>query len=206
MAVGLACLATSPAPVRADGDPASDVLLVQDVFYPYQPPVSAPVRRALDETVARAKRLGFPVKVALIGSPQDLGAVPTLFGTPQRYADFLDEEIAYSTYPRLIVVMPQGVGLSHVGPRTAVTGVTVSSGPDGLARAAVTAVVKLAARAGKRLPIPAVSAAGGGGSSSPTGPIVAAAVAAVLFLSAAFVLVRRARGRTKPAGYEFERD
>src|SRR5438105_1386416 len=65
--------ALMPAGAIADGDPASDVLLGENVFYPYSPPVSASLQKSLNATTAAAKRSGFPIKVALIASPVDLG-------------------------------------------------------------------------------------------------------------------------------------
>jgi hypothetical protein len=64
---------------RADGDPASDYLLTENVDLPYRSPspaVSRGLRRAADDVYARGDR----VKVALIYSVDDLGAIPSLFG------------------------------------------------------------------------------------------------------------------------------
>ena len=52
----------------ADIDPASDVLLTQDVFVPYQPEVCSEVKGALREATRRSRAAGYPLKVALIGS------------------------------------------------------------------------------------------------------------------------------------------
>ena len=84
-------LGATGALARADGDPASDVLLGQSVFYPYQPAVSASLQKQLDAETAAAQKAKFPIKVALIGSPVDLGVIPDLFGQPQKYANFLDQ-------------------------------------------------------------------------------------------------------------------
>ena len=92
---------------RADGDPASDVLLGQNVYYPYPPNlVSKPVRGALDAMVARAKAVGYPVKVAIIAARADLGAYPYLFDQPQRYADLLTKEISFNTTAPVLAVLP----------------------------------------------------------------------------------------------------
>jgi hypothetical protein len=40
LAVALSLLTLAPAAALADGDPASDVLLGENVFYPYQPAVT----------------------------------------------------------------------------------------------------------------------------------------------------------------------
>src|SRR5581483_8811155 len=99
-------LLLAPALALADGDPASDVLLGQNVYYPYSPPVTGSIQRALNNLTARARVSGFPVKVALVQSPVDLGVIPDLFGKPQKYADFLDQEISFQSTQVLLIVMP----------------------------------------------------------------------------------------------------
>ena len=94
---------------RADGDPASDVLLAQDVYYTYAPPVSSTLTRELNGLLVRARAAGYPIKVALIESAGDLGAYPRLFGQPRRYAELLASEIAFNSSPHLLVVMPSGL-------------------------------------------------------------------------------------------------
>ena len=84
-----------PAVALADGDPASDVLLGESVFYPYSPPVATGLQKTLNAETAAGTRAHFPIKVALIDTPVDLGAIPTLFGKPQQYADFLHQEISF---------------------------------------------------------------------------------------------------------------
>ena len=86
--------AAAPAAL-ADADPPSDVLLLQSVYYPYQPPVSDKLRRTLDKVVLAARNAGYPVKVAMVASAVDLGAIPQLFGRPAEYAPFLGREIAF---------------------------------------------------------------------------------------------------------------
>ena len=141
-----------PAAAVADGDPASDVLLGQNVFYPYTPPVPAAIQAKLNAETAAAKRAGLPLKVALIASPVDLGVIPELFGKPQSYADFLDKEISFTQAQPLLVVMAAGYGTQGVPAAVtrAVSGLAPPAGKTStdLARAAVTAVAKLAAAAG----------------------------------------------------------
>src|SRR5580658_2765931 len=86
-------LLVGPGRASADGDPASDVLLIANVFYPYQETVSNNLIAALNLTTARAHTAKFPIRVAIIATPADLGAIPELFGKPQQYANFLDREI-----------------------------------------------------------------------------------------------------------------
>jgi hypothetical protein len=140
-------LASSSA--RADGDPASDVLPDQTVFYPYSPPVSANLQRILNAETAATSRAHLPIKVALIASPTDLGAITQLFDQPQRYADFLDQEI---NHPALLVVMPTGYGVQGLPARATFAlrslAAPASGQSDDLARAAILAVFKLASAAG----------------------------------------------------------
>ena len=142
----------APAVAHADGDPASDVLLGQNVFYPYTPEVSPAIQKTLDAETAAAGQAKFPIKVALIASPVDLGVIPDLFGKPQKYAEFLDQEISFQTKQPLLVVMPAGYGVQGIhGPATAaVTSLRKPAGPtsNALAQAAIAAVAKLAADSG----------------------------------------------------------
>src|SRR5581483_8345153 len=114
-AVAMLAAATVPAAARADGDPASDVLLGENVFYPYTPPVSRELQRTLDGETAAAAKAGLAVKVALIASPVDLGVIPDLFNKPQQYAAFLDQEISFQGKQPLLVVMPSGLGGAALG-------------------------------------------------------------------------------------------
>ena len=78
-------------------------------------PFSASKGRALLRLLDDAKAKGFPLRVAVIATRNDLGSVPSLFGTPQRYAAFLGEEDYYFFKDELLVVMPQGYGLHRPG-------------------------------------------------------------------------------------------
>jgi hypothetical protein len=111
----LALALLDSAPARADADPPSDVLLLQDVYFPYHPKVAPQLRMQLDELVARARRAGFPLKVAIVATRADLGAVPLLFGHPDRYAHFLGTEIRNNAPQPLLTVMPTGYGTESTG-------------------------------------------------------------------------------------------
>jgi hypothetical protein len=191
LAVSLAAAAgaATAAPALADGDPASDVLLFQPAFFPYASP-STGAKAELLGAVAAAKKAGYTIRVAVIQSRRDLGAVPQLFGKPQLYARFLDAELRSAGYVgALAVVMPQGFGvapggrLSHdrkrfiprpMAPlRRAVRPLQPpgTNDPDTVTAAGVTAVKAMSAAAGHpiRGPIakvePSGSASSGSGSS-----------------------------------------
>jgi hypothetical protein len=118
-------LAAAPGVAAANGDPASDVLLGDTVFLSYTPP-SPSVEERLRKVIGESQAKGQPVRVAIIATPNDLGAVPDFFGKPGDYARYLAEELAaYNKlqHPNasgepvrdpLIVVMPAGIGTSNV--------------------------------------------------------------------------------------------
>jgi hypothetical protein len=192
-----------PAAALADGDPASDVLLGQNVFYPYTPPVSKKVAATLNAETAAAKRAGFPLKVALIAAPTDLGVIPDLFGKPQKYADFLDQEISFVGKQRLLVVMAAGYGVQGLGARATLAAAALKR-PAGktstaLATAAIAAVAQLAAASGHELTgaqgVPSTRASGGSGGSSSTVLVAVLAAGAVVVAGGLIILRRRNPGR-----------
>lgn len=195
--VGLVALMFVPAVALADADPASDVLLGQSVFYPYSPRVSVAVEQALDAEVAAATKRHFPIKVALIASPVDLGAIPTLYGKPQQYADFLDQEISFTGKQILLVVMPAGIGVQGLSPAAtraaASLGKPSGASSDALAKTATAAVARLATASGHPVTGAATPAATtNGGGSSPLVPLVIVVLVAVAAAAAVIAVRRRA--------------
>jgi hypothetical protein len=135
---------------RADGDPASDVLYVADVFVPYPPPSKANVA-ALKRNVAAAFAKHYRVKVAVIANASDLGAIPELFNKPTQYAKFLGQEISPIFVGPLLIVMPAGFGIYDGGRSTAAEQKVLDplevggKSADALTSTAATAVQKLTA-------------------------------------------------------------
>lgn len=196
LAAALTLIAVPPA--AADGDPASDVLPTEDAFYPYNPPPSKPLVDALDALLERVRKAGYPMKVALIGSASDLGAYPTMFNDPQRYTDLLAGELPTNPHGkiakglRLLVIMPGGFGGKNLGERVdealAPVKIDVEAQTDGLVRAALAAVARIATVNGFETPVPPeASADEGEGGSTPL--IIVGAV--ILVLLVALVAVRR---------------
>ena len=88
-------------PVRADGDPArGDVLATQALFLPWDAGVPAQQQAQLSGLLQAAERTGYPVRLAVVASPVDLGTVTELWHRPQLYAEFLAEELSLSTADR----------------------------------------------------------------------------------------------------------
>jgi len=199
----VAVAAVRPPVALADGDPASDVLVYQPVFFPYNPaPPTA--QRELNGLVKSADQQGLKIRVAVVQSPRDLGSIPTLFGKPSVYARFLSSELSSIWRDRVLVVMPSGYGLAQ-GARLVRRGgvehvvVNTHSGPDeavlrrlppprgstpaDVVAAASKAVRALAARHDIALvAAPPASSSSGGGSGR--NPGLAAAVAATVGLTA----------------------
>jgi hypothetical protein len=145
----LGALAAVQQPARADGDPASDTLLFADVFVPYGGQ-SSTAANALRKEVAKVSTPGQRVKVAVISSKEDLGAVPSLFNKPTDYAKFLGTEIGPYYSGLLLVVMPAGFGVYRGGQSTAKAAAALRGAGDGggsvesLLNAATDAVGRLA--------------------------------------------------------------
>jgi hypothetical protein len=148
---------------RADGDPASDVLLADNVFLSFQSPYGSAEGRTLEALALEAKRQRFPIRVAVITQIADLGAIGGLYGKAQRYAEFLGREITFVYRGTLVVAMngePGGFGVFGPGatpaarralarmklPRTPATAAE-------LARLAAVAVQRVAAASGHRLEV-----------------------------------------------------
>jgi hypothetical protein len=111
---GLAIALAAATAATADGDPASDTLLQQDVFLPFPAP-STGAAKALGLAVAAVYAKGDRLKVAVIATPADLGAIPSLFGKPDDYAHFLGSELQFFYVGPLLVVMPAGFGIYDGG-------------------------------------------------------------------------------------------
>ena len=188
-------LALTPAAAQADGDPASDVLLLQDVYLPYAPGVPGPLWKTITNLLKTTRKAGFPLKVAIIADSKDLGAVPQFFGKPQSYAPFLQSEIAFNSKRPLLVVMPVGYGAAALpaGSETGLQGLDPpkSAGGEDHGRSAIAAIVKLSAAAGHPVPSPRIPKAGGvgGGGTSPL--IVFGVPVALLALGGVLAALRR---------------
>lgn len=151
---------------RADGDPASDYLYQGRLFMPFDLKVPTAKQHALEATIDGVTHAGYPIRVAIISSAYDLGAVPSLWRKPRTYARFLGQELAFVYKRPLLVVMPNGFGFYRHGKpvdreQALLASVPVTGGA-GLLDAAQAAVVKLAAAHGvqARSVEPAKSTAG----------------------------------------------
>jgi hypothetical protein len=144
-----ACVVATLAPdAFADADPASDVLIGQNIYFPYDTKLSPEAKTGLTTTVAKLNRKGYRLKVAIIAQEFDLGGIPSFYGKPKQYVRFLGIELAGLFKGRLLVVMPQGFGFYHGKTPTtkayrALQKIPIDGSTDGLVTAATGAVKKL---------------------------------------------------------------
>ncbi len=148
----------SPA-ARADGDPGSDVLVYQNLFVAADANVSVQQQIQLGNLLTAADKDGFPVRVAVVSQPNDLGAITALWQKPAAYASFLGTELSLAYAQRLLIVMPNGFGFNWQGHSAAAAyrvldGLHIGAGGAGLATAAQNAVLALAHASGVRLAAP----------------------------------------------------
>jgi hypothetical protein len=111
--VALAAALVAVPAAQANGDPASDVLITQQVFIPFEAPISSSAKDELIKTVAAANERGYKIRVAVIAFTGDLGTAVSLWRHPQSYSKFLGSELAFVYRNRLLISMPSGFGFYH---------------------------------------------------------------------------------------------
>ena len=189
-------------PAWADGDPASDFLITNQVFLTSQSAAVSPAQRELLAVVRAANRRGFAIRVAVISSEYDMGSITALWRKPGIYARFLGLELASAYKGRLLVVMPNGFGFNWPGHSAAaaegsLAKVLPGTSADGFAAGAQRAVRRLASAAGVTLGTVPIAT---GGRTAPSGAgdvalIAGAAMGALAVISALVLAVPRARRR-----------
>ncbi len=207
---------------RADGDPASDVLPEQPVFYGSALDLKSKQAAQLDALARQAKSKGYDVKVAVISRLEDMGSATQFWGDMDNYGDFLAGEIGCCVKGRLLIVMPAGYGVTYLGHSSTADRKVVADLPApgkvaNLMPGAIDAVVKLAAASGVSLAVPDVTPApngvsqpathaaaanvgtGGGasGSGGSGGLLLLLPIVAVVVVALAIVTRRRLRPRVE---------
>ncbi len=193
LVAALAALLAAPA-ARADGDPASDYLIGQKVFFPYDLKVPPAAQQQITALVDEANGAGFKIRVAMIWSSYDLGSITGLWRRPRTYARFLGAELKYIYRDRLLIVMPNGFGFNRPGHPTekeyaTLSKISIAPGPTGFVDATQTAVQRLAAASGVKLT--GTVAAKGDSQNRDRLIIVVGAIAALLVAIALRLVLRR---------------
>jgi hypothetical protein len=170
--------------VLANGDPASHVLPSKEVFVPFDPSLCSADGRRLDSLTEATARKGYPIKVAIIPTGEDLGTLYRLFGRPAEYARVLAKELPPGLFERegrrpayrLLVLMPGSAGLNKADRKEAkvLKGFPVGedASKEDLTHLAIALVSRLSRAAGKHVgspkPKPACPDIDIGSSSSPS--------------------------------------
>jgi hypothetical protein len=185
-----------PGSAKANGDPASDVLLTDQVFLPFEAPISKSAQDDLRKTVAEANKKGFKIRVAVIAFTSDLGTAVSLWKHSQNYSEFLGKEIAFVYPGPLLISMPAGFGFYDEGRPVAkekkvLAKVKPGTTPTALAESTTAAVRALTTAKGITLPKPSSRS-----SATRDRVILGAAVLAFLLILVfpARLVRRRARG------------
>jgi hypothetical protein len=196
--------ASWPAAVHADGDPASDVLITDDIFLPYEQPSAGQVAK-LRRVVEAARAAGRPVRVAVIHSARDLGAVTNLYGHAEEYATLLSRELqnpvevgAEGHREQLLVVMSAGYATKNAPPEADrhLRGVELPSdaSPDELVGAAGWGVQEIARIGGKPIREEFEQPEGDGGGGGGGAVVTILVVVGLLVLVGVLVAVRMRSG------------
>jgi hypothetical protein len=168
VAAVLATLVAAPSAL-GHGDAATHYLETQALFPSFTGAPSQAMELRLLGLLQAADRSGYPVRVAILGTVNEVPDDPEMFRDPQRYAGYLEKEIEMvrKLEAPLLVVTPHGFGVAgramrdgRFGPvtgtdaRRLVRGLGVSRRAEGdeLARAAMTAVRQIARAGGHPLP------------------------------------------------------
>jgi hypothetical protein len=159
LAVFVALAAASSA--HADGDPPSDVLAGQDVYYGFGLDLRSKEAAQLHALTAAARDRGFAIKVALITDYSDLGLVGQFWQKPADYVRYLGEELSLLYRGRLLIVMDAGYAIYTDGKvpgkdRRVLARLTPPTARAAFFRRAIDAVQRLARANGIRLDVPDV--------------------------------------------------
>jgi hypothetical protein len=191
----------APAVALAHGDPASHYLETGSLYPSFEHQPSQAVELQLIGVLDAAKKAGYPIKISLV-TAADVADTPEMLNKPQQYAEFVVGALVGSRIPveaPVVIVTPAGIGVAGPGAEE-MRGVTTGTTGDALARAAMTAVRDIAAKAGHPLPahIPPAQVAiappkGGGLPDVDFGALTPLLVFAVIFGGAALLFELRTR-------------
>jgi hypothetical protein len=168
LAVACALLLIAAPAARGDGDPASDVLAPQTVFYGSELDLKSQEAAQLPALLEEAKRAqGHETRVAVLTVPEDMGETQDLWGDQVNYGALLGSEVAYVYRGRLLIVMPTGYAMFHIGhssvrEQRVLDALPPPAQPGDALPGAIKAIQAVAASEGVRLTVPDVQARPGG--------------------------------------------
>lgn len=149
----------APASALGHGDPASHYLEAELLYPAFASRPSQALELRLLGVLQASERRGYPIKVALVATEDDLTDDPQMLHRPQRYAEFVAGELGSTLRGPVLIVTPFGFGasspdMSRAEARSLARGLGTPKGQQGnaLARAAIAGVRQLARAGGRPLP------------------------------------------------------
>jgi len=149
---------TWPAGAAAHGDPSSHYLETEQLYPGFANRPSQAAELALLGLLEAARRDGYPIKVSIVGSRDDVTEDPSVVEDPQAYAETVTGLLGRPIAKAPVVILTQhGIGIAGVTGAEAArlrAGIVVRGDSDGdaLAAAAERVVRRAAAGAGHALP------------------------------------------------------
>ena len=149
---------TWPAGAAAHGDPSSHYLETEQLYPGFANRPSQQAELALLGLLEAARGDGYPIKVSIVGSRDDLTEDPSVVEDPQAYAETVAGRLGRPNVKAPVVILTQhGIGISGVARAEAArlrAGIVVRGDADGdaLAAAAERVVRRAAVAAGHELP------------------------------------------------------
>jgi hypothetical protein len=158
----------APAGALAHGDPSSHYLETDQLYPGFANRPSQQVELELAGLLEASRQAGYPIKVGIVGSADDLTEDLSMFNTPQRYAEYVGAVLgADNLGAPVLIVTPNGLGISgaqeldgrlrpvvgsDAGRLLGGTRASPRATGDELARTAMAAVRRIAEAGGHPLP------------------------------------------------------
>src|SRR3954454_8136345 len=115
LTAAMAAVLLLPAGALVHGDPASHYLETDQLYPGFANRPSQAVELQLLGLLEAARQDGYPIKVGIVGSPDDLTDDPSMYGRPQAYAEFVSSTLGTRNVKApVLIVSPKGVGLAGV--------------------------------------------------------------------------------------------
>ena len=111
--LAVAVALTAPATALAHGDPSSHYLESEPLYPGFANRPSQAVELQLLGLLQAAAETGYPIKVGIVGDADDLTEDPSMYKTPQPYAEYVNAVLgAPNVKAPLLIVTPNGIGIS----------------------------------------------------------------------------------------------
>jgi hypothetical protein len=113
LAAAAVAVVVLPASALAHGGPASHYLETDQLYPGFANRPSQAVELQLAGLLEAARQDGYPIKVGIVGSADDLTEDPSMFGRPQAYAEQVASKLGGAALQApVVIISPKGVGLA----------------------------------------------------------------------------------------------